>query len=209
MTGYKEAGKIKYEIGVYFVSKSNLGVGQKVGEFKDLSFLASKNFDAFIKKVKNLRLSQEELDKIKAQKEREIDFSLVKLNNDIYKSEKGLGENDRVYLVAASIIATLGIPNKIPVLEKEELKSQTFEGGRDGDILLNRIKAFLSEKRLPQDKTDLIIRTLSNTLLTKNINRVKDGESQLKRVFSKVKFFLSIAFLTVFKSLFKSGGLEM
>jgi hypothetical protein len=186
MTGYKEAGKIKYEIGVYFVSKSNLGVGQKVGEFKDLSFLASKNFDAFIEKVKKLRLSQEELDRIKAQKEREIDFSLVKLNNDIYESEKGLGENDRVYLVAASIIATLGIPNKIPVLEKEELKSQTFEGGRDGDILLNRIKAFLSEKRLPQDKTDLIIRTLSNTLLTKNINRVKDGESQLKRVFAKI-----------------------
>ena len=39
MTGYKdEAGKIQHEIGVYFVSKSNFGVGQKVGEFSDFSF---------------------------------------------------------------------------------------------------------------------------------------------------------------------------
>jgi hypothetical protein len=111
MTGHKdEAGKIQHKIGVYFVSKNNLGVGQKVGEYSDFSFLSPKNFDDFIGKVKTLHLSQEELDKLKEQREKEIDQSLVKLNNDIYQNEKGLGENDRVYLVAASIIATLGIP---------------------------------------------------------------------------------------------------
>ena len=187
MTGYKDAkGKIHHQIGVYFVSKSNLGVGQKVGEYSDFSFLAPKNFDAFIERVKRLNLSQEEIDKIKEQKEREIDISLKKLNNDIYQNEKGLGENDRVYLVAASIIATIGIPNKVPILEKDDLKSQEFEGGRDGDIILNRIKAFLNEKDIPKEKKELIIRTLSNTLLMENINKPKNGESQLKRVFSKI-----------------------
>lgn len=187
MTGYKdEAGKIQYEIGVYYVAKSNFGIGQKIGEFSDFSFLASKNFDAFIEKIKALSLSQEEIDKLKEQREREIDVSLVKLNNDIYQNEKGLGENDRVYLVAASIIATIGIPNKVPVLDKSELKSQTFVNGRDGDIIIGRIVAFLNEKNLPQDKKDLIIRTLSNTLLTENINKVENGESQLKRVFTKI-----------------------
>jgi len=187
MTGYKdETGKIHHEIGVYYVSKSNLGAGQKVDEYSDFSFLAPKNFDAFIEKVKTLQLSQEELDKLKEQREREIDQSLVKLNNDIYQNEKGLGENDRVYLVAASIIATLGIPGKVPPLEKEELKSQGYQGGRDGDILINRIIAFLNEKGLPQQKKDLIVRTLSNTLLTDNINKVTNGESQLKRVFTKI-----------------------
>ena len=108
MTGHKdESGKIQHEIGVYYVSKSNFGVGQKVGEFSDFSFLAPKNFDGFIEKVKTLHLSQEEIDKRKEQREKEIDITLVKLNNDIYKEEKGLGENERVYLVAASIIATL------------------------------------------------------------------------------------------------------
>lgn len=187
MTGYKdESGKIQHQIGVYYVSKSNFGVGQKVGDFSDLSFLAPKNFDAFIEQVKTLSLTQEEIERLREQREKEIDTSLVKLNNDIYQSEKGLGENDRVYLVAASIIATLGIPGKVPPLEKSDLKSQTFIGGRDGDIIIGRIKAFLDEKSLPAEKKDLIIRTLQNTLTTENINKVENGESQLKRVFTKI-----------------------
>ena len=187
MTGHKdESGKIHHQIGVYYVSKNNLGAGQKVDEYTDFSFLAPENFDAFIEKVKTLQLSQEEIDKLKEQREKEIDQSLQRLNNDIYQNEKGLGENDRVYLVAAAIIATLGIPGKVPVLEKSDLKSQSFTNGRDGDILINRITAFLDEKNLPKEKKDLIIRTLSNTLLTENINKVVNGESQLKRVFGKI-----------------------
>lgn len=187
MTGYKdETGKIRHQIGVYYVSKSNFGVGQKVGEFTDFSFLKEENFDAFIEEVKKLSLTQEEIDKLREQRERAIEASLVKLNNDIYQNEKGLGENDRVYLVAASIIATLGIPGKVPPLEKKDLKSQTFIGGRDGDILIARIEAFLNEKQLPDEKKNLIIRTLQNTLMTDNINKVTNDESQLKRVFVKI-----------------------
>ena len=187
MTGYKnDAGKLKYEIGVYYVSKSNFGIGQKVDDYIDFSFLKKSNFDGFIEKVKRLRLSQEEIEKLREHREQEINASLVKLNNDIYNNEKGLSERDRVYLVAASIIATLGVPGKVAALEKSELKSSTEEGNRDGDIILRKIKAFLSEKNLPQEKRDLIVRTLQNTLTTDNINKVEDGESQLKRVFTKI-----------------------
>ena len=52
--------------------------------------------------------------------------------------------------------------------------------------MIRKIESFLSHKNLPQEKQDLIIRTLSNTLLTKNINRVENGESQLKRIFVKI-----------------------
>ncbi len=187
MTGYKnEAGKIVYSIGVYYVSKSNFGIGQKVDDYIDFSFLKKENFDKFIEKVKQLRLSQEELEKLKEQREQEINASLVKLNNDIYQNEKGLSERDRVYLVAASIIATLGIPEKVSALEKSELKSSSEEGNRDGDIILRKIKAFLNEKNLPREKRDLIVRTLQNTLTTDNINKAENGESQLKRVFVKI-----------------------
>lgn len=187
MTGYKdETGKIQHEIGVYYVSKSNFGVGQKVGEYSDLSFLAPKNFDAFIEKVNTLSLTPDEIHRLKEQREREIDTSLVKLNNDIYQNEKGLGENDRVYLVAASIIATLGIPGKVSPLEKSDLKSSTEKGNTDGEIIVRKIEAFLAEKELPKEKKDLIIRTLQNTLTTENINKVENGESQLKRVFTKI-----------------------
>lgn len=187
MTGEKdEKGNIRYQIGVYYVSKSNLGVGQKVDDYTDFSFLAKENFDEFIQKVKNLTLSAEELEKLKEKREKEIDASLTKLNNDIYQNEKGLGENDRVYLVAASIIATLGVAGKVRPLEKEELKSSVEEGNRDGDIIIRKINAFFKEKHLQEDKKELIIRTLSNTLLTDNINKPQNGESQLKRVFTKI-----------------------
>ena len=187
VTGYKDDfGKLQHEIGVYYVSKSNYGAGQKVGDYADLSFLSPKNFNKFIERVKTLNLTQEELERIKEKREREITLSLSKLNNDIYQREKGLGENDRVYLVAASIIATLGIPNKVVPLEKSDLKSSNEKGNTDGDIIIRKIKAFLNEKHLPEEKKLLIIRTLENTLTTENINKVVNGESQLKRVFTKI-----------------------
>ena len=187
MTGHKDdSDNIKHSIGVYYVSKSNLGAGQKIGEYSDFSFLSPENFDEFIAKVNTLHLTQEELDNLKEQKEKEIDKSLKDLNHDIYQNEKGLGENDRVYLVAASIMATIGIPGKVAPLEKTDLRSSTEEGNTDGEIIIRKIKAFLKEKKIPQDKQDIIIRTLSNTLLTYNINKVEKGETQLKRVFTKI-----------------------
>ena len=187
MTGYKDHnGNLVHTIGVYYVSKSNFGAGQKVDDYTDFSFLKEENLDSFIEKIKSLSLTQREIERLKEKREKEIDASLVKLNNDIYQNEKGLGENDRVYLVAASIIATLGIPGKVAPLEKSDLKSSNEKDNTDGDIVVRKIKAFLSEKKLPTEKRELIVRTLQNTLTTENINKVTNGESQLKRVFSKI-----------------------
>lgn len=47
MTVYKdELGNLQHQIGVYYVSKSNFGIGQEVGEYTDLSFLKKKNFES-------------------------------------------------------------------------------------------------------------------------------------------------------------------
>ena len=188
VTGYKEAsGKLKHLIGVYYVSKSNFGVGQKVDEYTDLSFLKKEHFSAFIEKTKQLSLTQDEIEKLKERREQEITASLVKLNNDIFKSEKGLSENDRVYLVVASIMATLGdVDNNVYPLTKADLKSSDERNNTDGDIMIRKIESFLDAKKLPKDKKDLIVRTLQNTLTTDNINKPEDGESQLKRVFIKI-----------------------
>ena len=111
----------------------------------------------------------------------------MKLNNDIFKSEKGLSEDDRVYLVAASIMATLGdVENNVYPLTKADLKSSDERNNTDGDIIIRKIESFLDAKKLPKDKKVLIVRTLQNTLTTDNINKVTDGESQLKRVFVKI-----------------------
>ncbi|AXT20996.1 SAM-dependent DNA methyltransferase [Flavobacteriaceae bacterium AU392] len=187
MTGYKgETGKIHHEIGVYYVSKSNLGAGQKVDDYTDFSFLSPKNFDVFIEKVKNLQLSESELDKLKEKREKEIDQTLTQLNQHIFDNEKGISEKDRVYLVAASIMATIGVPNKVTALDKSDLKSSAEKGNKDGDIILRKIKAFLDVKEIPNEKKLFVTRALDNTLTTANINKVENGESQLKRVFTKI-----------------------
>lgn len=187
VTGYKNTnGEIEHSIGVYYVSKDNLGIGQEIGKYSDLSFLKKENFNNFIKIVNELSLSSEELQALKDKREKEINASLVKLNNDIYANEKGLSENDRVYLVSASIMATLGIPGEVSPLEKSDLKSSTEDGNTDGEIIVRKIEAFLRKKNLPKNKQDLIVRTLKNTLLSDNINKPINGESQLKRIFSKI-----------------------
>lgn len=188
VTGYlnPDDGTLHHEIGVYYVSRSNLGMGQKVADYSDLSFLNPKHFDSFVKCVKQLSLTQRELEALRQKREGEIAASLTKLNNDIYQNEKGIGESDRVYLVAASIIATLGIPDYVAPLDKSELKSSTEVNSRDGDIIDRKIRAFLQHKDLPEEKRQFVVNTLSNVLLQERINKPENGESQLRRIFSKI-----------------------
>lgn len=85
MTGYKnDNGKLEYEIGVYYVSKSNFGIGQKIDDYTDFSFLKKSNFDGFIEKVRQLQLSQEEIEKLKEHREQEINASLVIKLGDLF-----------------------------------------------------------------------------------------------------------------------------
>lgn len=188
ITGYKdEKGKLCHKIGVYLVSSKNLAYGQKVGDYSDLSFLKKENFDAFTDTFSTFDWTQEERDKAKEKREEEIYARLVRLNNDIYKKEENLGQTARVYLVAASIIANLGVKGEVKPLEKSDLIGSTEKNRRDGDIMLQKIDAFLGAKNVPQDKQKLIIQAFSERLLTNsNINKPENGETQLKRVFSKV-----------------------
>jgi hypothetical protein len=52
--------------------------------------------------------------------------------------------------------------------------------------MMRRIKNVLDNKKIPQDKIDLIISTLNQTVLSLNINKVINGETQLKRIFTKI-----------------------
>ena len=187
MTGWKDAdGKLRHKLGVYYVSKSNLGMGQEVGHYTDLSFLKKENFDAFLTRVGTLQLSEDELERLRETREQEINTALVKLNNDIYQNEKGLTQGDRVYLVVAAIMATLGVPGKVAPLEKSDLHSSDEKGNTDGDIMMRKIEAFLSERVLPDSKKAFILRSLQNLITSSNINEIENGETQLKRIFSKI-----------------------
>ncbi|MFT4245912.1 MAG: N-6 DNA methylase [Micrococcaceae bacterium] len=187
MTGYEDhAGVLQCEIGVYFVSsKDNYGEGQKIGEYTDFSFLAKENREDFFNKIQDLQLTDVERENIKRKKEEEIDISLSKLNNDIYKNETGLSEQDRVYLVCAVIIATLKTENVTP-LTSDKLESSLEPENTDGHIIMRKVKNFLNTKNLPKSKLNLIVRSLENTLLTEHLNTVVNKETPLKRIFNRI-----------------------
>jgi len=191
MTGYKdEQGNIKHEIAAYYVSKSNFGVGCIIDRYDDFSFLKPDNFDKFIKKAKETEIPPAELATIKHEKEQEIDKSLTKLNNEIYNEEKGLGEETRMYLVFAAILATIDNKDNTSITDISEENSKIFNHKRltGGEVILTRIKNFLNNRKLPEKKKDFVIKTLTVILLDENINKIDEekGESQLKRIFIKI-----------------------
>ncbi len=196
ITGYKDAkSDIRSQIAVYYVNKSNLGMGIDVSkgnqDYSDLSFL--RHFNDFIKRIDTLSLSDEDLEHIREKKNQEIEDCLTRLNNNIYKKEKVyLSEEDRMYLVVASIIANLGIPNLVTPLNKEDLKSSDEIHQRDGDIMLRKIQSFLEHKHLPQEKKQSIISSLEPLLRNENNNKAINGESRLKRRFSEIVDSLGI-----------------
>ena len=66
------------------MSKSNLGVGQRVGDFNDFSFLAAEHFEDFINQVEELSLTPEELDRLKGD-----DISLMEFNSSKEQLKSG------------------------------------------------------------------------------------------------------------------------
>lgn len=185
VTGYKYLDKLSHEIGVYLVSKDNFGIGQEIGKYTDLSFLQKTHFDDFIKDCDNLNLNDDEIEALRIKREQELNSIIKNLNKHIYSNEKGISEKDRVYLVVATIMATLGASGVAP-LDKKDLKSSSELGNQDGDIILRKIKAFLDKRSIPQDKKDFILRAFENLLTNENLNKVKDGESQIRRIFVKI-----------------------
>lgn len=180
------SGSLKPQIGVYFVGKSNYGVGQKIGEFTDLSFLAKENFDDFIKQVKTLQLSPAEIDKIHKEREDRIEDALTAINERLYNKQENLSALSRIHLVSASIMANLGVANKVKPLEAQDLHSSTETDYTDGDIILKKIASFLKEKGLPERKRQQIISSLNVTLLDENLSKPKNGQSLLKEIFAEV-----------------------
>lgn len=181
------SGKILLEIGVYYVSPKNLGVGQEIGKYTDLSFLKPENFDAFIQKIEQLSLSKSELELLHKKREDQIEDALTKINEHLFNQQKNISALARIHLVSASIMANLGVPNEVAPLEVKDLKSSQEEGSTDGEIIIRKIKAFLKYKNIPERKQTQIINNLSLTILDDGLSiQHKKGESLLKSLFAKI-----------------------
>lgn len=149
INGYEELEKVKIELGVYYISKENLKIPKKIGEFSDLTFLYEKNIDELIEKINILSLT----DKEKENKEREfenlIEESLKKLNQKM-QDDLEISVGSRVELITGMIMAGLGVDRKVAPLEIEDLKGNNSSKENDGKTIITKID--FRRKNLPEEK---------------------------------------------------------
>lgn len=186
VNGYKVNDELKIEIGVYYVAKSNLFIPKKVGDYSDLSFLLKKNVDDFVKKIDELSLSEEEIEKKKLELEDDIERKLKDLNQKLH-DEQNIVVGNRVQLVAGLIMAGLGVEGKVSPLLVEDLKGELSENDNDGQIVMRKISSYLKEKHLPTEKIEMIQNILSVVFLHSNLEKPINGESRIKTVYADIK----------------------
>lgn len=189
INGYEENGQIELEIGAYYISLDNLKRPKKISEYSDLSFLYKKNRHELLKRLSLMNLDESEREKVAQDLENAFEDRLKRLNQKMH-DELEIAVGQRVGLLVGMIMAGLGVDeNEIRVapLEIAELKGQTGKNSTDGDIIINKINSFLSNKKLPEEKKEMIIRELTNIFVSANLWKPKNGESILKKLYIDVK----------------------
>ena len=184
INGYDdEAGNRTIEYGVYYVSKNNLLIPKKIGDYTSLSFLSSSNLDELIERIDNLELSDEEQEQRTKQWEFQIEDKLKELNQEMHDVHQ-ISEDYRVKLISGLIMAGIGIKNQVAPLAVSELRSVSDQFSHDGQIILNRIKSYLSKKHLPEEKREMIVNELSKVFIHTKLYEPVNGESPLKSIYT-------------------------
>lgn len=186
LNGYYEGNSIKTEMKTYYISESNYMIPKEIANYEDLSFLFPSMIDELIEKIDNLFLTEKEIEEKSKEYENEIEVRLKKLNQ-LMQDDLQISVDSRVELVTGMIMAGLGVENRVAPLEITDLKGQISESEKDGQIILNKVKSFLSERNLPREKQDMIIDDLKQVFLYADLSIPINGESKLKSIYSVVK----------------------
>ena len=186
VNGYDTPVERIYELGVYYLSKENLFVPKKVGEYADLSFLQANHIDDFITKIDNLSLSEAEIEKKKLELEDDIERKLKDINQKMHDELK-IVVGQRVQLITGLVMAGLGVPDKVSPLRIDELTGEMGGRSNDGQKIMDKISDYLTEKKLPVEKIDMIKNVLNVVFLHSKLQEPINGESRLRTLYADVK----------------------
>ena len=196
INGYEDASELKTQYAFYYLNRKNLSVPKKIGDFSDLSCFSKEHLESFITKLDSLSLSEKERENAIENLESDIESKLNTLNQFLHDELLNINPNTRVALLVGMIMAAQGVKGKIAPLKAEELKCEQGANSNDGQIFLNKIKDFLCEKNLPQEKVAMVINDLESAFIhsklhtpssyTKNLLHTSDDESPLKKTYQIV-----------------------
>lgn len=186
INGYEESGKLVFESEAYYIAKKNSYIPKKIGNFSDLSFLKSSNINNLITIIDNLSLTPEEIESKTKEVEGEIEAKLKELNQ-IMHDQLEISVKHRVGLITGMIMAGFGVEGKVSPLDVSDLKGDLGKKTTDGDIVIAKITSFLAEKKIPEEKKEMIINDLSNVFASRNLSTPKNGESKIKTIYRFLK----------------------
>ena len=189
INGYEETQTVQTEFGVYYMSKENFSYPKEIAKYTDLTFLSRDNLDNLIEKIDNLGLSEEEQEKKTKEFENQIEVNLKALNQRMHDDLK-ISVGSRVQLVAGLIMAALGVPDKVSPLELTDLRGNIGKNSNDGKAVVDKIADFLSEKKIPDEKKDLIVSDLSKVFIYSDLYKPINGESKIKTIYTVIKLCL-------------------
>lgn len=195
VNGYKDAdtNTVIYEIKAYVSNRDNYDTPIFVGEYSDMSFLFKDNQQKLIKDIEDAQVDPEELHKKALLDDARLDVVLKDLNTHL-RNESKIRAGQRIFVVAASIMAALGVKNDegdyvVSPLSEESLTGSQEDDETDGDKINRKVKSFLSKKKLPLEKQRQIENALKQVILFSNLS-VKDPEtniSPLKSAYMEIK----------------------
>lgn len=177
-----------YEISLYVVANDDTEKVMWVGDYSNLDVLEKKNFPVLLQEI------EDALDPIAAKLRKQhraesLDQALKRLNEFLH-AQHGIVPSHRVNVIAALMIASLGVTaddNK--VLVKPLIDADLYGGSgndSDGSIILAKVENYLSQRTpaLPADKQKSVLDSLRPTLLDKSLSsKALTGESALKAAF--------------------------
>lgn len=194
VNGFDTAVGRTYELGVYYLSKENLFIPKKVGDYTDLSFLQPAHIEEFITRIDNLSLSEAEIENKKLELEDDIERKLKDINQKMHDELK-IVVGQRVQLITGLVMAGLGVPGKVSPLRIDELTGELGDRSNDGQKVMDKISDYLSEKKLPIEKINMIKDVLNVVFLHSKLQDPINGESRLHTLYADVKHSI-MPFLT-------------
>lgn len=181
VNGYKDVLELKQEYAFYYLNRKNLSVPKKIGDFKDLSIFSKQHLSQLLQTIDSLSLSDKEREKTIENLESDIESKLNALNQFLHDELLNINPNMRVALLVGMIMAAQGVKDKVSPLNPNELKGELGAYSNDGVIFINKIKDFLAERKLPQEKINLLIGELERVFIGSKLweqSAYKDTPSQ-------------------------------
>lgn len=190
VNGYTKDDKTLFtELEAYYVSNRKARIPIKIGEYKDLGFLKQDNIENLFKKLDDLTLSEEELEKRKSNIENDLEAKIKSIHQSLYDDsmfKSALQTNEKLYLFCGLIMAGL------PIDGIRDFDIDNHQEDNDGQAVIQRIQKYLEKKNLGANKkNEMIIGLLKPVFDSKTLNSTDHegslGESLIKRLYIQIQ----------------------